>query len=49
VTDSTDIAVYLVDEIVNSSFESAQKLTAHFGSRTRKRSNNGQRSFHGWF
>jgi len=38
VTDSkTDIAFDLVNEIVNSSFESAQKPTAHSGSRVNKK------------
>ena len=33
VTDSTDIAFDFVDKIVNSSFKSPQKPTAHSGSR----------------
>ena len=36
VTDSTDIAVDFVNEIVNSPFESAQKPTAHSGSSVNK-------------
>jgi len=36
VTNSTDIAFDFVNEIVNSSFESAQKPTGHFGSRVNK-------------
>ena len=36
VTDSTDIAFDFVIEIVNSSFESAQKPLAHSGSRVNK-------------
>ena len=36
VTGSTDIAFDFVNEIVNSSFESAQKPTAHSGSRVNK-------------
>jgi len=37
VTDSTDIAFDIVNEIVNSSFESTQKPTAHTGSRVIKK------------
>jgi len=37
-TDSTDIAFDFVNEIVNSSFESGQKPTAHSGSLVNKSS-----------
>ena len=37
VTDSTGIAFDLVNEIANSSFESAQKPTAHTDSRVNKK------------
>jgi len=46
VTDSTDIAFDFANEIISSSFESAQKPTAHSGSRV-ARSKNGQKSFRG--
>jgi len=38
VTDSTDITFGFVNEIVNSSFESAKKPTVHSGSHVNKRS-----------
>ena len=36
VTDSPDIALDFVNELLNNSFESAQKPTAHTGSRVNK-------------
>ena len=48
VTDSTDIAFDFVNEIVNSSFESAQKPLAHSGSHVNKSTfEDGLRSFRG--